>query len=509
MIRPPRDESEGSGVDAFVDAYEEAQARDGHADLADFLPGPDHPLYPAVLCELVRVDLEYGWMRGRPRRLEDYRGRVPRPVRRPRPAPPGRLRGVPAPPPGRRGRPSPDEYRRRFGIDGVGAGSSRGPTTGRPARREHAGSELPDAPGGRPAARPTGWPSALRELPEPGSDFAGFRLIRELGRGAFGRVYLARQGDLADRPVALKVSAELPGEPQALAQLQHTHIVPIYSVHRVGPLQAVCMPYFGATTLADVLRDLRAPRRAARTRARRLVETARSSRLGSTTGPRPAEPTAGRPATAALQTLRGLGYVQAVLWIGARLADGLAHAHERGIVHRDLKPANVLLTDDGQPMLLDFNLAADTKLRRRGGGLDRRDAPVHGPRGARGAPRPGPRRPTPGATSTRSGVILFELLTGRHPFPIRRGPGRRGPARDDRGPPRAAAPAPAVRTRPSRRPPSRSSAAASNPTRPAATRTPASSSRTCSASSTTARSATPPSPRRASGPASGPGATPG
>ena len=59
----------------------------------------------------------------------------------------------------------------------------------------------------------------------------------------------SRQGDLADRPVALKVSAELFGEPQALAQLQHTHIVPIYSTHRVGRLRAVCMPYFGATTL--------------------------------------------------------------------------------------------------------------------------------------------------------------------------------------------------------------------------------------------------------------------
>lgn len=50
-------------------------------------------------------------------------------------------------------------------------------------------------------------------------------------------------------------------------------------------------------------------------------------------------------------------FVEAVQWIGAELADGLAHEYERGILHRDVKPANVLLADDGRPMLLDFNLA--------------------------------------------------------------------------------------------------------------------------------------------------------
>jgi len=67
--------------------------------------------------------------------------------------------------------------------------------------------------------------------------------------------------------------------------------------------------------------------------------------------------------TAILEMLEGLSFVQAVLWIASRLANGLAHAHYREILHRDLKPANVLLTDEGQPMLLDFSVAEDIKRR--------------------------------------------------------------------------------------------------------------------------------------------------
>src|SRR5207249_12003510 len=88
---------------------------------------------------------------------------------------------------------------------------------------------------------------ALTVMPDVGTEFLGFRLVGELGRGALGRVYLAQQGELANRQVVLKVSPDVSGESQTLAQLQHTNVVPIYSVHRAEPLQAVCMPYFGAT----------------------------------------------------------------------------------------------------------------------------------------------------------------------------------------------------------------------------------------------------------------------
>src|SRR5262249_14237380 len=74
-------------------------------------------------------------------------------------------------------------------------------------------------------------------IPGGGRGLLEFQLIEELGRGAFSRVYLARQGKLADRPVVLKVSPRPDAEPRVLAQLQHTNIVPIYSIHRVERLQ--------------------------------------------------------------------------------------------------------------------------------------------------------------------------------------------------------------------------------------------------------------------------------
>src|SRR5262249_39680302 len=97
---------------------------------------------------------------------------------------------------------------------------------------------------------------AAESMPRPRDMFARFQLLRELGSGAFGRVFLAKQPDLAHRPVALKVSAPFLEEWETLAQLQHTNIVPIYSVHQEGDLQAICMPYFGATTLQDIIAEL-------------------------------------------------------------------------------------------------------------------------------------------------------------------------------------------------------------------------------------------------------------
>lgn len=145
-----------------------------------------------------------------------------------------------------------------------------------------------------------------------------------------------------------------------MARLQHTNIVPIYSAHQAGPLNAVCMPYFGGTTLDDVLRGLGSEGTLPAS-GKHLISTLRnrhstlhgsivSLAASSPAAPAPAPPTEPAHCPELLQQLERSSHVEAVLLIASRLADGLAHAHERGVIHRDLKPTNILLTDEGQPM---------------------------------------------------------------------------------------------------------------------------------------------------------------
>jgi len=193
----------------------------------------------------------------------------------------------------------------------------------------------------------TGGPSPCdATMPEAGQTIAGFHLVEELGRGAFARVFLARERQLADRPVALKVARRGSREPQALARLQHTHIVPIHS-YRVDPatdLHLLCMPYLGRVTLAQVLADPAAPLARSGAELAAIVDRLGPPEDAGGDGPGRRE-LARRP------------FAQAIAWWGARLAEALQHAHDRGVLHRDVKPSNVLIAGDGLPLLLDFNLA--------------------------------------------------------------------------------------------------------------------------------------------------------
>src|SRR5439155_26511767 len=140
------------------------------------------------------------------------------------------------------------------------------------------------------------------------------------------------------------------GDPAALARLRHPNIVPVEAVHHAGPVQAVAMPYLGATTLVHVLRHVMF-RRARPTSGAALLALVRPGLPLAASVPEERRRSVQR-------LLARMSYVEAVFWLAARLAAGLAHAHARGVLHRDLKPANVLLADDGRPVLLDFNLSS-------------------------------------------------------------------------------------------------------------------------------------------------------
>jgi tetratricopeptide (TPR) repeat protein len=193
------------------------------------------------------------------------------------------------------------------------------------------------------------------------------------------------------------------------------------------------MPYLGATTLANTIAGLKSqaglPKSGEGLLSSLGVRTPAASRestsLASKNSGGPAtEPVDPRPAQAVapqVERLRGLSYVPAVLWVAERVADGLAHAHERGILHRDLKPANILFADDGEPVLLDFNLAADTRARAGAavalvGGTLPYMAPEHLSAFLHGEAAVDPR-----SDLYALGVVLYELLAGTHPFPVRTG----------------------------------------------------------------------------------------
>ena len=107
---------------------------------------------------------------------------------------------------------------------------------------------------------------------------------------------------------------------------------------------------------------------------------------------------------------RGEDAVHDVLRLIERAARALHVAHEAGLVHRDIKPGNIMVTPEGEPVLLDFGLARDARARASTADRDRpgaRHAGLHGARAAARDPRPIDRKTDVYAL----GVTLFECLT--------------------------------------------------------------------------------------------------
>ncbi len=374
----------------FEDAWRGSNPR-RRPDPANFLPeGPEAT--PAAWLALLRIDLNLRWDDGEPVRVETYRDRYPKLDAETlvalcyeefcRREEDGQT-------------PFPSEYDERFPelSDRLRRVFDIHELVGNAASTDFQASipSDPEAPA----------------FPEAGQTIAGFHLVEELGRGSFARVFLARERQLADRPVALKVARGGSREPQTLARLQHTHIVPVHS-YRIDPvtgLHLLCMPYFGRVTLSQLLSE---PSVASTPTGAGL--------LAGLDGLDPSE--ANGVGSSARTTLAKLPYARAIAWWGARLADALGHAHDRGILHRDIKPSNVLVTGDGLPMLLDFNLAGESWAARHGtgpenlGGTLAYMAPEHLEAVARGEDDGVDHR----SDLYSLGVLLFEALTGTRPF---------------------------------------------------------------------------------------------
>jgi eukaryotic-like serine/threonine-protein kinase len=244
--------------------------------------------------------------------------------------------------------------------------------------------------------------------PEAGETFLDYRLLLLLGQGAFARVFLAAELGLGNRLVAVKISREGRAEAEVLGRIRHPNIVPVNSVQTdaVTGLTAVCMPYLGSATLCDVL-DKAFPAHPSKRGA--ILDAV--SHL-----PYPLDTVAH---SAPDPVLRNGNYLDGIRLIGAQLAEALAFIHARGICHRDLKPSNVLLSPEGVPMLLDFNLCAEAKqaLPPLGGTL-----PFMSPEQLRAMnPEPQDAAALDGRSDLFSlGVILYELVTETHPFgPLR------------------------------------------------------------------------------------------
>jgi serine/threonine protein kinase len=201
---------------------------------------------------------------------------------------------------------------------------------------------LPTCPARLPADGAGLGPAHRLDVGDRVGDFA---LLRELGCGGFARVFLARQVSL-DRLVALKVSTDVGHEAQTLARLEHEHIVQVLGVS-VDPQRGLRLLAIrdepGATLQRVLVRLAGRPFRERKGRALLEAEPGPTPRSGA--GP-----------------LAECDAVEAVCWIGARLAGALAWAHQEGVYHRDVKPGNIFLTEKGRPLLLDFNVASDAAL---------------------------------------------------------------------------------------------------------------------------------------------------
>src|ERR1700691_412549 len=218
---------------------------------------------------------------------------------------------------------------------------------------------------------------------------AHYEILRRLGAGGSGVVYVAND-TLLQRPVVLKMlhtglqTAEqlrstVLREARLASAIEHPNVCGVYEVGETGEEAYIVMQFVPGQSVDTLI-------------------------------------------------ARGPANVQLVLSVGIQIADGLQAAHALGIFHRDLKPQNVMLTDGGLVKILDFGLArrltpedAHFDPAKPAPAKDKSVATTYTARGGTIAYM-APEQFVTGHSSVQSdlcalGVILYELSSGRHPFP--------------------------------------------------------------------------------------------
>lgn len=206
--------------------------------------------------------------------------------------------------------------------------------------------------------------------------FGRYRILRELGSGAMGTVYLAHDTQL-DRQVAFKTpsfsgaeSEELVErfyrEARAAAKLQHRNICPVFDVGEIDGRHFISMAFVKGHCMSDYIKS-----------KKRIT-----------------------PKVAAV--------------LVHRLAVALAEAHRHNVVHRDLKPANIMIDTKREPVVMDFGLARQTDIESRmtQTGMALGTPAYMSPEQVKGEQD----EIGPGVDIYALGVILYELLTGQLPF---------------------------------------------------------------------------------------------
>ena len=205
-------------------------------------------------------------------------------------------------------------------------------------------------------------------------EVAHYRVVERIGDGGMGLVFKAMDTRL-NRFVALKAMPPwtasstaarnlLLKEAQFACKLNHPNIVTIYEILKQENADYIVMEYLPGRNLKDFLPE------------------------------------------------KGLGVCDAIQY-AIYIADALSHAHSAGVLHRDLKPSNIFITDQNRVKLLDFGLAVPLT-----GGEDQEPQPVQdwGTSAYMAPEQFRESSPDPRSDQFSFGIILWEMLTGKHPF---------------------------------------------------------------------------------------------